>query len=532
MNLQKEMNLPRVLSLREKRVRLQQLEKQIQAECDAAKKVPDTENKACVACAAWTVPKPGPSLESLAEREHRTLCALVAQYNELKYTKWVKEGQLQELHQRTRRLEGNTAPDADGEKCVQLENILENISLKFTEAKKIYSTYLRVREHLQQEGRKMSHGLEKLQTSVFSNYVELSKAAVTAQCVTAVNTTKTEWQSMAARQATKPEVSEAQVEKVQVEKVQVEKVQVEKVQVEKAQVEKAHEVETRVRSEKKGLTAQGTNTEKEQGWTVTQEDLTELTNPPATRGGRHSLAPPTIPQPELKLMEDVDALTEALSCTDLQELETRLVSQNATEKELLSQTARWEQLVEQRQQDLEELQLQHAQLKFSSPSRRCEGLKAGLEEELGGEQERIDQWESRLGKAQAVLQILEQSIDSLYFQMRCLTVKGSPPEASLNAMGKLTEIRAVLACLQSAGLQPVEVGSLDHEKLWDFLVQSAMIEPRNYKYVGSPVHSSASKDTLQEKDCLLSRDEIKHRGNQVIEAHQPKKRVQKGYKKN
>ncbi|XP_035643238.1 uncharacterized protein LOC118394090 [Oncorhynchus keta] len=234
----------------------------------------------------------------------------------------------------------------------------------------------------------------------------------------------------------------------------------------------------------------------------------------------------------------IDALREALSCTDLQELETRLASQKATREQLHTQITQCEELVRKSMETLATLELQYAQLKFSAGpgSDRFEQLKEEMQVELEQEEDCCSQWEAKQGKAQSVLHGVEQGVNNLFFRISCVHVMDSPRQlGDLDATEKLREIGVRLLTLQTTASEKTEENTADHEKVWSFLEHSIMMEPRNFKRASSPVYNSVSEDTFQfrslEEDCALSREEIKRRSIHLIEAHQPKKKAPRGTKK-
>ncbi|XP_031685329.1 coiled-coil domain-containing protein 183 isoform X2 [Oncorhynchus kisutch] len=455
---------PTMLTLQEQRLRIQQLERQAQAEYSAAKEILENDQKAPHGGRTLSrlLSKPGLSMESIVEREKRRRCTLIEQHNGLQCSVRAKGSQLLEMEQAMKALELDSNTDGDeqhyDQRVRELENSLEKMTIKITEAERIQKTYLRVCDHLHREVREMPMALDQLQNSVVSGQTELGKVAhMSHTAVAAVDCTKV-------RRGT---IREGLAE------------------------ESAHRA--------------------------------QQTAPVSTT-----------PQSIVKLVEDIDTLRDALSCTDLQELETRLVSQKAIREQLHNQMTQCEELVRQSMETFAALELQYAQLKFSAgpSSDRFERLKEEMQAELEQEEERCSHWQDKLGKAQSVLHGVEKGVNNLFFRMSCVQVKDSPRElGGLDAIEKLREIGARLPTLQTTASEKTEENTADHEKVWSFLEQSTMMEPRNYKRASSPVYDSTSEDTFQfrgqEEDCSMSRDEIKRRSIQLIEVHQPKKKAQK-----
>ncbi|XP_035612461.1 coiled-coil domain-containing protein 183-like isoform X2 [Oncorhynchus keta] len=456
---------PTTLTLQEQRLRIQQLERQAQAEYSAAKEILENDQKAPHGGRTLSrlLSKPGLSMESIVEREKRRRCTLIEQHNGLQCSVRAKGSQLLEMEQAMKALELDSNTDGDeqhyDQRVRELENSLEKMTIKITEAERIQKTYLRVCDHLHREVREMPMALDQLQNSVVSGQTELGKVAhMSHTAVAAVDCTK-----------------------------------------------------VRRGTIREGLAEESAHIRAQQTAPVS-----------------------TTPQSIVKLVEDIDTLREALSCTDLQELETRLVSQKAVREQLHSQMTQCEELVRQSMETFAALELQYAQLKFSAgpSSDRFERLKEEMQAELEQEEERCSHWEDKLGKAQSVLHGVEKGVNNLFFRMSCVQVKDSPRElGGLDAIEKLREIGARLPTLQTTASEKTEENTADHEKVWSFLEQSTMMEPRNYKRASSPVYDSTSEDTFQfrgqEEDCSMSRDEIKRRSIQLIEVHQPKKKAQK-----
>ncbi|XP_014017200.1 coiled-coil domain-containing protein 183 isoform X1 [Salmo salar] len=510
---------PRKLTLEEQRLRIQQLERQTQAEYSAAKEILENDQKAPRGgrTLSRSLPKPGLSMESIVEREKRRRCTLIEQHNGLQCSVRGKGSQLLEMEQAMKALVLDSNTDGDeqhyDQRVRELENSLEKMTIKITEAERIQKTYLQVCDHLHREVREMPMALDQLQNSVVSGQTELGKVAhMSHTAVAAVDCTKLvqmERQLMVERRMMEKELSERRGVKEK-------------------------EVEGRLEREREGerRSSKGAQKLKEQVRRGTiREGLAEET---AHIRAQQTTPVSSTPQSIVKLVEDIDALREALSCTDLQELETRLVSQKAIREQLHNQMTQCEELVRQSMETLAALELQYAQLKFSvgPSSDRFERLKEEMQAELEQEEERCSHWEDKLEKAQSVLHGVEKGVNNLFFRMSCVQVKDSPRElGGLDAIEKLREIGARLPTLQTTASEKTEENTADHEKVWSFLEQSTMMEPRNYKRASSPVYDSTSEDTFQfrsqEEDCSMSREEIKRRSIQLIEVHQPKKKAQR-----
>ncbi|XP_076127481.1 coiled-coil domain-containing protein 183-like [Alosa pseudoharengus] len=529
------------LSLRDQRLRIEQLEKLNQSEYNAARDILENEQK--TPCAAKilgnSLPNTRPGLQNIVEKQQRQLCTLIEQHNGLQYTLRLRKSQLLQMEQTMDSLELDNNPDGDErhyeQHVRQLENCLEKMSIKITEAANIHNTYLQVQEHLHREVREMPHVLEKLQSTVICGQTELSKVAQMSQA------------AVAAVESTKGML-------VQLERqLMMEHWQIEK-QLNNKLLEKEREVEARMDREKD------------------TDRRISLAHQSATQ--------PNAQQSTLKIVKDMDDLKEALSCTELQELEGRLVSQRATRQQLHTQMTQCEELLAQQQEALVALELQYAQSKFNPgpSSERFEQMQAELCAELERETQRCQEWEEHLAKARAVMQGVEQGVNNLFYRITCLPATKvdkhntfapaesctslekaedvAATEAGLDAVEKLQEMDSRLTSLPDVELEKSEEGGASDKvsdsscplpvplkltfelsalQLWTFLVQSTMMEPRNCKQASCPTYNSNSEDTFQyrsqEDDYSLSRDEIKRCNKQLIEAHQPNKKANKGPKK-
>ncbi|XP_062399944.1 coiled-coil domain-containing protein 183-like [Sardina pilchardus] len=517
------------LSLRDQRLRIEQLEKLNQSEYISAREILGNERKLPRAAKILgnSLPNPRPGLQNIVEKQHRRLCTLIEQHNGLQHTLRLKESQLLQMEQTMDSLELDTNPDGDerqyDQRVRQLENCLEKMSIKITEAENIHNTYLQVQEHLNREVREMPHVLEKLQSTVLSGQTELSKVAQMSQA------------AAASMESTKGVLLQLE-RQLMMERREIE------TQLSHRLLEKEMEVEARMDREKdtERRISRGPQKLKDQRKSVVPKDgLTDIIDPTAVRVIHQSATQSNAQQANVKMLKDMDDLKDALGCTELQELEGRLVSQRATRQQLHTQMTQCEELLAQRQEALAALELQYAQSKFNpGPSgERFEQLRAELCAELEQEAGRCQEGEELLAKARAVLQGVEQGVNNLFYRITCLPATKDVPvtEASLDAVGKLQEIDSRLTSLPDMEPEQSEEEGGASDKLWTFLVQSTMTEPRNFKQASCPTDNSNSEDTFQfrsqEEDYSLSRDEIKRRNKQLIEAHQPKKKANKGSKK-
>uniref|UniRef100_A0A8C7RCV6 Uncharacterized protein n=1 Tax=Oncorhynchus mykiss TaxID=8022 RepID=A0A8C7RCV6_ONCMY len=329
-------------------------ELQTQAEYHAAKEILENDQKApqgrCTL--GRSLPKPGPSMESVVEREKCRQCSLIEQHNRLRFAVRAKESQQLEMEPDMKVLELDSILDDDeqhyDQRVRQLENSLEKMTIKITEAERIQKTYLRVCDHLHREVCEMPMALDQLQNSVVDGQSELGKVVhMSYTAVAAVDCTKSQL--------------------VHVERQLMVECRMMEKELTERRGAKEKEVEGRLEREREGerRSSRVAQKLKEQGWrgSSTREGLAEDTSPIRAQ---QTIAAPITTQSVFKLVEDIDALREALSCTDLQELETQLASQKATREQLHTQITQCEELVRKSMETLATLELQYAQLKFSA----------------------------------------------------------------------------------------------------------------------------------------------------------------------
>ncbi|KAL2092306.1 hypothetical protein ACEWY4_012104 [Coilia grayii] len=455
-------------------------EKQNQTEFNAVREIFINEHKLPRAARTLrnSLPNPTLDLQSIVEKKQRQLWTMVEQYNGLQHTLRLRESQLLNMERTMKCMELDTNPD----EVIEMPLVLEELQ----------STVIR--------------GLTEL-----SHVAHMSHAAQAAVENTQGMLVQLERQLVMERRTLERELSSKHQEKEK-------------------------EVEARMEREKEGDRRISRAPGKLKGQRKAgraKDALTDIIDFPGFRVVQQSATQSNTQQSQVKMVKEIDSLKEALSCTDLQELESRLVSQRTMREQLDTQMRQCEELVAQRQQDLATLELQYAQSKFNpgAGSGRYKQMQAALCAELEQERQRRWEWEAKLGKACAVLQGVERGVNNLFYLMTCLSNQESVTEAPRDAVEKLQEIDNQLLALSAAELEETEEQGGGSDKLWTFLVQSTMMEPRNCKRAKSPAYDSNTKDPFQfrsqEEDCSLSRDEIKGRNKQLIEAHQPKKKAHK-----
>ncbi|KAK5862863.1 hypothetical protein PBY51_018218 [Eleginops maclovinus] len=234
----------------------------------------------------------------------------------------------------------------------------------------------------------------------------------------------------------------------------------------------------------------------------------------------------------MKLGEDLEALRESLGCADVQELVSKVVSQQATTQQLLSEVSRSEELTRQEEGALTKLQLQHAELKFSSKpaATRFDELKGEMEAELNQEGIRIRCLHAQLQQSQDLLANVERGVNNIYFRMSSVPVQDLPSASCTETLDKVRDISNRLpTLLQKASQNKAEMSSQDQERVHSLLEQLNRMEIRNVKRPSTPIQSPELSD--DEDECCPSREEMKISSMRLVESEQNRASSRRGKRK-
>ncbi|KAM7392133.1 hypothetical protein PAMP_022766 [Pampus punctatissimus] len=483
-------------------------EKQIEAEASAAKHVLDIHDK--LTTRQKSLCKPGLPLERKIEQEKHLRHILINEHNRLKSAVKEKETKLLELQEALKTMELKTtnynSEATNKQRIRQLENNREKMKWKISAAKNIQSTYLHIHEHLQQEVRGMSKVLDQKERAVAIGQVEVDKASKMLESAAAA--------------------AESTVGAM--------------FQMENEIIEKKREMD----SELYDLGAEEKELKKQIetfGHPTTQSRLREREiEEEEEEEEAHSSSIKAHPcygicgasQSDMKLVEDMEALREALGCADVQDLVNKVVSQQATREKLLIEKTQCEEQVRQEAKTLAYLELQHTELKFSvkPAATRYDKLKEQMQAKLDLQVGRVQRLQAKLRQSQDLLDTVERGVNNLYFRMSCVPVEGQPNVSCNDSIDKLKDISARLpTLLQRASKQKPEISGLDQEKIFSFLELLNTMEPRNNKTTSTPIDTSQLSD--DEEECSPSREEIKHSSIRLIESQQLKKSSRRAKRK-
>ncbi|KAK1895874.1 Coiled-coil domain containing protein 183, partial [Dissostichus eleginoides] len=438
--------------------------------------------------------KPGLSLETKIDLEKRKRNDLINEHNRLKFAVKEKEARLKTLQKTLQTMDAQPAAsnteDACRQRIRQLENNLDKMKVKITEAREIQTAYGHIRENLQQEVRDIYGVLEQREQAVAVGQAKLDKASKQSQTAAAATgctlgrVLQMECETMGKKREMDLELCVLSAEEKEL----------------KRQMETLGQLSTqRLR---------------EQYYDQQCYDVC---------GASRS---------DMKLMEDMEALREALGCADVQELVSKVVSQQATQQDLLSEVTRCEELTRQEDAALTQLHLQHAELKFSSKpaASRFDGLKGEMEAELNQEVFRVRRLHGALQQSQDLLATVERGVNNLYFRMSCVPVQELSSASCTESLDKVKDISNRLpTLLQRASQHKAEISGLDQERVHSLLEQLNRMESRNVKRPSTPIHSPEVSD--DEDECCPSRDEIKSNSMRLVESEQSKSSSRRGKRK-
>ncbi|KAI4812029.1 hypothetical protein KUCAC02_014885 [Chaenocephalus aceratus] len=412
----------------------------------------------------------GLSLETKIVREKGKINVLINEHNRLSFAVKEKEARLKTLQKTLQTMDAQPADSNTEDACMQrihqLENNLAKMKVKITEAREIQTAYGHIREKLQQEVRDIYAVVEQKKQAVAVGQTKLDKASKQSQTAAAAagctlgRVLQMECETMGKKREMDLELCELSAEEKEL----------------KRQMETLGQLGTQRLREQQRYDVCG-----------------------ASRS-------------DMKLMEDMEALREALGCADVQELVSKVVSQQATQQFLLSEVTRCEELTQQEDAALTQLHLQHAELKFSSKpaASRFDGLKREMEAELNQEVFRVRRLHGALQQSQDLLATVERGVNNLYFRMSCVPVQELSSASCVESLDKVKDISNRLpTLLQRASQHKAEISGLDQERVYSLLEQLNQMESRNVK---------------DHAPLYTPRDEIKSNSMRLVKSEQNKSR--------
>ncbi|GAA6218834.1 uncharacterized protein LOC122876738 isoform X2 [Lates japonicus] len=472
-----------------------------EAQDSAAKQVLDSQDKRTARQRPFS--KLGLPPEKIIEQEKQRRHLLINEHNKLTLAVKEKEAKLKELQEtlRVMNLQPTTysSEDALKQRIRQLENDREKMKMKITQAKKIQMAYRHILENLQEEVRGIKQVLDQKEHAVAVGQVEVDKATKMFQSAAAATDSslgmmvQMEYETMEKRREMDSELCELSAE----------------------------EKELKKKMEIFGCLSPTAQSRLEEAEILEEE---EERSAPVKDHQCHDICGAS--ESDMKVVEDMEALREALACADIQELVSKVLSQRATKEQLLTEITQYEDLIEHETKILADLELQFAELKFSEKPAvaRFDKLKEQAQAKLNPEVKRVGRLQAELKQSQDLLDAVEQGINNLYFRMSCVPVEGLPSTKCTDSIDKLKDISARLPTLLQRALTQKRrsaVSGLDQENVYSVLEKFNTVELRNNKRPTTPTETPQLSD--DEEECSPSRDEIKRSGMRLIESQQNKK---------
>ncbi|XP_048414479.1 coiled-coil domain-containing protein 183-like [Stegostoma tigrinum] len=122
---------------------------------------------------------------------------------------------------------------------------------------------------------------------------------------------------------------------------------------------------------------------------------------------------------EITIVSEINKLKELMTCSKIQDIEQRINMQSATSDYLQWKLSQRKEKRNQLNKDLEDLMLEHAELKFD-PNKTIASLtilKAGTEQQLKLEKEKLAMVLTQLCNSERLLLSIESGIDNLYYSL-------------------------------------------------------------------------------------------------------------------
>ncbi|XP_034728835.1 myosin heavy chain, non-muscle-like [Etheostoma cragini] len=455
--------------------------------------------------AAKPLIKPGLPMEKKVEQEKRRRHVLINEHNRLLFAVKEKETKLKELQESMKlknlELTNCNSEDTCKQRIRQLENNLDKMKMKTSEAREIQKAYQHILVHLQQEVCGVYKLLEQKQHAVAVGQAEVEQAARHFQSA-----------------ATAADCTLGMMVQMEYETAEMKReMDIELCELSAEEKELTRQIETL------GLLSPAVASKLKE-----QEIEEEALSSPVTEHPGFDIYGAS--QLEKELVEEMEALREALGCADVQELVNKLESQRAIRQQLLTDVSLNEELAQQEAHALAHLELQYTQLRFSAQpaATRLDEQKGAMLAKLNEEMLRVECLRAWLKQYQDTMDAIECGVNNLYFRMSCVAVEGLPTASCTESMDKLRDISARLpTLLHRASKHQPEISDLDQERVYSMLEQLNGMESRNIKTPSTSINalqlSDDEEEDEDEEECCPSREEIKSCSSRLIEAEQNKK---------
>nr|XP_033816644.1 coiled-coil domain-containing protein 183 [Geotrypetes seraphini] len=243
-------------------------------------------------------------------------------------------------------------------------------------------------------------------------------------------------------------------------------------------------------------------------------------------------------QQEQKLTSDIDRLKNAVQCTHIWEIVGRFMAQQKTGERLQMQ-------IEQRTKErddfkihLNDLELEHAQLKFhrTKGENRSEKLADGMDRTVEEEEGKLEIIRSKLADKKKIHLAVQNGIDNLFMKLYGVSVPTETTDltASKDTYDKLKACEIKLAYLMNVHANLLKSPWIKDELIEPFLQvrelleESTAMNAQNQKVM---VENQISRDIFefeaQDSDSITTRDDIKRQSQFIVESSSKVKKPSK-----
>ncbi|EDO35840.1 predicted protein [Nematostella vectensis] len=442
------------------------------------------------------------------------VCESVKKMNALKHTRKVQEKKLKQLQteydQMVKDAEEAVNTDAgdsdDAQRLRVVENNLDKMSLKLSEAKRIKCTYEQIYDCLREECRTWPNNLDNKEEAIRRMEEELQELKASNN------------DAQLAREAAKAELAKLE-QSVSESKREREAALAEYKKQAEEKKEQADKVEKRLQR------------------SSLQQD--ELTDPKATLSGEEQERKITTYE------EAMNKIKDATGVSDIKEVVQRFLSQGDTQKHLEQLKNNNEKMLVRLKEDKEKLRLEYEEMKYSGEARLSSGQRMleEFQQRVDDEEKRCAEAELRQNHASRTLVNTKAGIEHLADKLQHLKApKGQVPQAQLSPTSDEYILDLLGTCEQKLLKLMDDLGGKDisdvMKEMEDFEFRSSMESklPQHNTRVKLPVvaERTAGYDDDEESgedEDVLSRNAIKRYSQQLVDSKTKKHKTRKAKKR-
>ncbi|XP_074871952.1 coiled-coil domain-containing protein 183 [Carettochelys insculpta] len=383
----------------------------------------------------------------------------------------------------------------------QLENNIEKMLVKIRTGEKIYYLYLKMVDFLKDELAQLPLQLKVLEHMVEGYQVELK--GMSLMVMDATETTE----------AAKADMTNMETEFIAERKFRENSLNFQRKQIDRIRVKDASERHRRAQARRE-----------------LNVDFPGLISRDSLKGAKLEASKAQI-EYQAHVVSEVDKIKCAVQCSHLWDIAGRFLAQQKSGENLQQQIVECEQKRKKLEAELEELELERAELKFHQTPSSISSRK--LEEELKQKLEEEEAWlhqvHTQTLKNQELLLCFENGVDNLLIRLCGITVPGQGDirvdtcdlyDKLQFCETKLLHLTKVTTNLPSYNFSREE-NNETYVKVRNFLEESTRKEPQNLK-ISFDDEEDAVRDAFDFADIdhsyVPSREEIKKQGTRLIES--------------